>query len=437
MEEVMKVLQSLLVLGLCCVSVIAQANNSGSKDGAIVEQTPYTLPTYEQLGAQWTQLYSRDVVEKIRTSPDIEILRIKYMSDGLKIVGFINKPKTTAGKKLPAILFCRCGAGEEAKIGPENFNYLAEMHRYATEGFVVVATQYRGTDGSEGRDELGGADTNDVMNLIPLARSLGYVDMDRVFMWGCSRGGLMTLQAMRRGAPIRAAVVVGAPTDYLKFANDARYIEFARTVLPDFDKRKDEHLQNRSAILWANQLNVPLLIVQGGADSAVSPREAMALAQKMEEAGKLYELVIYAKDNHPVLINSEDRLRRTIDWFKNPRTISVAQAIEGTIREQGAAAGIKKYHELKKSNNGFYDFSEPELNTLGYKLLSSRLVPESIEIFKLNVEVYPQGFNTYDSLGEAYLAAGDRENAIKNYKKSVELNPQNTNAVEALKRIGQ
>ena len=50
--------------------------------------------------------------------------------------------------------------------------------------------------------------------------------------------------------------------------------------------------------------------------------------------------------------------------------------------------------------------------------------------------MYPQGFNTYDSLAEAYLAAGERELSIKNYKRSLELNPQNTNATAALKRIG-
>ena len=55
---------------------------------------------------------------------------------------------------------------------------------------------------------------------------------------------------------------------------------------------------------------------------------------------------------------------------------------------------------------------------------------EAIEIFKLNVEAYPQGFNTYDSLAEAYMTVNERELAIQNYKKSLELNPNNTNAVE-------
>ena len=59
----------------------------------------------------------------------------------------------------------------------------------------------------------------------------------------------------------------------------------------------------------------------------------------------------------------------------------------------------------------------------------------TIEIFKLNVEAYPQGFNTYDSLAEAYMAINERELAIQNYKKVLELNPNSTNATEILKRL--
>ncbi len=60
---------------------------------------------------------------------------------------------------------------------------------------------------------------------------------------------------------------------------------------------------------------------------------------------------------------------------------------------------------------------------------------DAIEIFKLNVEMFPQNANAYDSLGEAYLESGDKSLAIQNYKKSIELNPKNENAVEKLKKL--
>ena len=61
---------------------------------------------------------------------------------------------------------------------------------------------------------------------------------------------------------------------------------------------------------------------------------------------------------------------------------------------------------------------------------------EAIALFKLNVETYPDAFNTYDSLGEAHIVQGDRETAIMNYRKSLVLNPNNTNAVSMLKKLG-
>jgi cytochrome c-type biogenesis protein CcmH/NrfG len=62
-------------------------------------------------------------------------------------------------------------------------------------------------------------------------------------------------------------------------------------------------------------------------------------------------------------------------------------------------------------------------------------VKEAVEIFKLNVEAYPQAFNTYDSLGEGYMTLNEHELAVLNYKKSLELNPKNTNAAEMLKKL--
>ena len=120
--------------------------------------------------------------------------------------------------------------------------------------------------------------------------------------------------------------------------------------------------------------------------------------------------------------------------YEQPK-MSAVSVLEDTIRAKGIEAGIAQYRELKAKQSATYDFSEGELNQLGYRLLRSGKAKESIEIFKLNVEAYPQGFNTYDSLAEAYASVNERDLAIQNYKKSVELNPKNVNAVEQLQRL--
>jgi len=113
----------------------------------------------------------------------------------------------------------------------------------------------------------------------------------------------------------------------------------------------------------------------------------------------------------------------------------IAEVLMKTVAERGVQEAIKQYRELKATQADKYDFSEGQLNTLGYQLLGSGRVKEAVEIFKLNVEAYPQASNPYDSLGEAYAAAGERDLAIRNYRKSLELNPQNANAVERLRKL--
>jgi len=112
---------------------------------------------------------------------------------------------------------------------------------------------------------------------------------------------------------------------------------------------------------------------------------------------------------------------------------SIAEALLKTALEKDVASAIKQYRDLKAgAHAGEYDFAETELNVLGYRLMQMKKSAEAIEIFKLNVEVYPQAYNAYDSLGEAYKVHGDKDLAIANYLKSLELNPKNTNATAQL-----
>ncbi len=75
-----------------------------------------------------------------------------------------------------------------------------------------------------------------------------------------------------------------------------------------------------------------------------------------------------------------------------------------------------------------YDISENQINRLGYLLMEQEKNQDALKIFKLNTELYPNGFKTYDSYGECLLKLGDTENGIKAYQKSLELNSDNTNA---------
>lgn len=94
---------------------------------------------------------------------------------------------------------------------------------------------------------------------------------------------------------------------------------------------------------------------------------------------------------------------------------------------------IKSEHT--KGINSLYNVGEDEINNFGYQLISENKNNEALEIFKLNTQLYPQAWNTYDSYGELLLKLNHKKEAHKNYKKSLQLNPKNDNAIRVLKDI--
>src|SRR5260370_33766012 len=98
---------------------------------------------------------------------------------------------------------------------------------------------------------------------------------------------------------------------------------------------------------------------------------------------------------------------------------------------------LHRYEELKKTSSPAQKVDEGTLNGLGYMLLSVGKTSDAIVIFRRNVHEYPQSGNVYDSLGEAYMKAGQKELAIQNYEKALQLDPKNQNAIEMLKNLKQ
>ena len=78
---------------------------------------------------------------------------------------------------------------------------------------------------------------------------------------------------------------------------------------------------------------------------------------------------------------------------------------------------------------------EAFINSYGYSLLGQDRVGDAITVFRFNTEAYPESWNVYDSLGEAYMENGDKELAIEFYRKSVELNPDNTGGTSILRQL--
>ena len=119
-----------------------------------------------------------------------------------------------------------------------------------------------------------------------------------------------------------------------------------------------------------------------------------------------------------------------------PRVPDDAPPIPYELLQAGKVEeAVAAYRRIGKEQADNVAVSEQRLNALGYELLRAKKARESLAVFALNAELYPQSFNVYDSLGDAYAEGGAKELAIKNYRRSLELNPQNRNAARMLKKL--
>jgi pimeloyl-ACP methyl ester carboxylesterase len=193
----------------------------------------------------------------------------------------------------------------------------------------------------------------------------------------------------------------------------------------DFSKNRLADQPERPAIEFLNEIQVSTLIIIGEFDipdvfvHAGAIESGIPYAQKViiQNAGHLVPI------EQPKIFNEQiSNFLKGTDFFK-------------ILNSQGVAEAVEMFKKKRKEDNKWIPFTETRMNILGYQRLQSGKTKEAIELFKLNVLAYPESANNYDSLGEAYMINGDKELAIQNYKKSLELNPNNTNAVEMLKRL--
>jgi tetratricopeptide (TPR) repeat protein len=122
----------------------------------------------------------------------------------------------------------------------------------------------------------------------------------------------------------------------------------------------------------------------------------------------------------------------TVDFRAGKGIPATLDAFRAELGRQGFDHAPAIYAAMLKDQPDF-KLDEEILNFCASTLMGESHLPEAIDLFKLGVQVYPSSWNAYDSLGEAYMKAGEKQLAIDNYKKSLELNPANDDAKEKLK----
>jgi tetratricopeptide (TPR) repeat protein len=104
--------------------------------------------------------------------------------------------------------------------------------------------------------------------------------------------------------------------------------------------------------------------------------------------------------------------------------------------DKGAKLALQEYRD-QRDKGTVQAIAEGSINSIGYQLLRTQKVDDAIDVFLQNTVDHPESGNTWDSLAEAYMTKGDKGLAIKYYEKSLQLDPNNSNAVDQLKKLKQ
>lgn len=304
--RVARYMATLAVLPICLAFVarasgLPHAGKNAQASGTIVDRRPLQLsPKVAQQRAE--------VLQKVRAEG------ITYLSDGLRIKGYLVAPNGPG--PFPCLIVNR---GGNPHLGVWNDDRVAvHLTALAVLGYVVAASQYRGAAGSEGHDEFGGADVDDVLNLIPLLENVPSADTSRIGMLGISRGGMMAYLALARTNRIRAAVILSGLSDLAEEAHARPEMkQLFRQLIPNFDSNPNEALKERSAIDQVNKLpaNVPLLIIHGTADWRVSPSQAFDMARALYQAKRPFRFVMFEGGSHGVPEFLADRNALIHEWL--------------------------------------------------------------------------------------------------------------------------
>jgi len=241
---------------------------------------------------------------------DVEVYSIRYISGIYEVEGYAVFPKNKNGL-LDGLIYNRGGNREFGAIKKK-----IRMCKLAKAGYAVLASQYRGNCGGTGKEEFGGDDVYDVINLIDITLDLSFVNSKGVYMVGGSRGGMMTYRACSIDKRIIAGVVYSGLADCIDNYNsreDAMKQVFHELVGGSPNDCPEEFIK-RSAVYWAEKINTPLLICHGTADWRVRVEQAYKMADALKKANKTYKLIIYENAEHS--LEGTTWLEDAIEWLR-------------------------------------------------------------------------------------------------------------------------
>ncbi|WP_300025866.1 prolyl oligopeptidase family serine peptidase [uncultured Maribacter sp.] len=221
----------------------------------------------------------------------LDFFSITYQSDSLKIQGILVEPKIEG--VYPVIIFNRGGNRDFAPLNLSTIiNYTSKL---AKQGYVIIGSNYRE------KDEFGGKELNDVLNLTETVKEIEKADANCIGMFGWSRGGIMTYLSLKESYKIKTAIVGNGVTDLFQLIKDRPKMETAvlAECIPNYYQNKEVELQKRSAIFWPQKLNKhsSLLIISGKNDKRANQDSTTKFADKLSDLNYDFEYQEFITDH--------------------------------------------------------------------------------------------------------------------------------------------
>ncbi|AYN05758.1 S9 family peptidase [Flavobacterium sp. 140616W15] len=240
---------------------------------------------------------------------------INYTSfDNLKLRGFLIEPKKKG--VYPVLIYNRGGNGN---FGAVKSGFLTEfLSKIANEGYIVIGSQLRGTSVSEGEDEFGGKDVNDVLNLFDIIDQLPNADKKRIGVFGWSRGVMTNFLMLKKTNRIKTNIAIAGQADLYQTKRPEMFGVY-RERIPGYAKDSVTALKSRSSLLAIDSIqnkNVSHFIIQGNKDVKVDVNNAFAFYSKLDSKGYTTRLLVYENEGHDLEVVNDNLLDQIADWLK-------------------------------------------------------------------------------------------------------------------------
>ncbi|MEZ6018317.1 MAG: hypothetical protein R3F49_24680 [Planctomycetota bacterium] len=211
---------------------------------------------------------------------------LTYASGGLRVGAALVRPELVSGRRMPVVILCRDGLGGDAMSLDA---LLVELEGWSREGYVAIASLYRGHRMSQGSDERGAP--ADVLALLPLVKELGYADPERIYLLGQGHGAERVVRTLAASSVVRAAAIVGAPLA-------AQPTPTGIAGVPDLDG-----------------LDEPLLVVHGDRDRRAPLARARTLTDALTAADRAPELFVVEDGDETLVRHAREVDEQVASWF--------------------------------------------------------------------------------------------------------------------------